>query len=458
MFFVRSVDLYLKPGGVIGFVMPHSALQAGQYSKWRTGNWQSPPSGRGKNRRSEFRLSAELDHKTAWDLERLEPNTFFPVPACVVFARSTGQSGIANPLAGTVQRWHGPAGSPNVRRELAGITDTSITGDSPYAVLSRNGATIFPRVLFFVNETENPAIIPAANTITVNPRRGSQDKIPWKDLNLEEISSQTIERNHLFNVHLGETVAPHVTLESLQALLPLKTDKLEIPADDNGVGGIRLGGLERRMRERWQTVSQLWQENKAAVNKMNLLQQLDYMSKLSTQLEWQTDLENRPIRLIYTSSGQPTAAILYDDSALVENLLFWITCKTTDEANYLLAIINSAALYNAVSGLMPKGQFGARHLHKHLWKLPIPEYDPAAALHRRIAKAGAAAAQEASARLAQLRAEWQERHEIWDNGGRRGREPVLTVTIARRELRKWLRASSEGAAVEQAVSRLLADE
>ena len=25
---------------------------------------------------------------------------------------------------------------------------------------------------------------------------------------------------------------------------------------------------------------------------------------------------------------------------------------------------------------MPKGQFGARHLHKHLWKLPIPEFDP----------------------------------------------------------------------------------
>ncbi len=25
---------------------------------------------------------------------------------------------------------------------------------------------------------------------------------------------------------------------------------------------------------------------------------------------------------------------------------------------------------------MPKGQFGARDLQKHLWKLPIPEFDP----------------------------------------------------------------------------------
>ena len=445
LFFTRSVDLYLKSGGVIGFVMPHSALQAGQYSKWRSGNWR-PPSrrGPGRERAPASALSVEFNHKPAWDLESLEPNTFFPVPASVVFARSMGQSGIATPLAGTVQRWQGRAGADDVRREAAGITDTSVAGDSPYAKLARNGATIFPRVLFFVNETENPAIIHAGQTITVNPRRGSQDKEPWKELDLADISNQTIERRHLFNVHMGETVAPYVTLPPLQALLPLKQGEPAIPADNNGIGGIRLGGLERRMRERWQTVSRLWEDNRAPVNRLNLLDQLDYMGKLSSQLEWQQDHEARPVRIVYTSSGQPTAAILEDDTTLVENVLFWLCCKNANEANYLLAIINSAALYDAVSGLMPKGQFGARHLHKHLWKLPIPEYDPSVALHGELAEAGAAAAQGAAAKLAELRAEREERGQ------------KLAVTIARRELRAWLRASDEGAAVESAVSRLLA--
>ena len=41
LFYARSVDLYLKDGGVIGMVMPHSALQTGQHSKWRTGSWQA---------------------------------------------------------------------------------------------------------------------------------------------------------------------------------------------------------------------------------------------------------------------------------------------------------------------------------------------------------------------------------------------------------------------------------
>ena len=40
LFFARCVDLYLKDGGVIGMVLPHSALQTGQYAKWRTGTWR----------------------------------------------------------------------------------------------------------------------------------------------------------------------------------------------------------------------------------------------------------------------------------------------------------------------------------------------------------------------------------------------------------------------------------
>ena len=184
LFFARSVDLYLKDGGVIGFVLPHSALQAGQYSKWRSGKWQSPPLGRGRNRASAFTLSVLFDHKTAWDLEQLDPNTFFPIASCVVFARSTGQSGISAPLAGQVERWRGRAGTEHIRRECSGITDTGTSGDSPYGGYSRQGAVIVPRCLFFVNETANTAIVQVALTVTVNPRRGGQDKAPWKDLDL----------------------------------------------------------------------------------------------------------------------------------------------------------------------------------------------------------------------------------------------------------------------------------
>ena len=255
LFFARSVDLYLKGGGVIGFVLPHSALQAGQYSKWRSGQWRARKAGPS--------IQVDFTLKPAWDLEQLKPNSFFPIPASVAFARKLSQDTSGKPLGGRVERWLGKAGADDVKRELGGMADTGTEGTSPYGALSRNGATIFPRVLFFVEETENTAIVRAVPTVTVNPRRGSLDKAPWKDLDLTAITGQTVEVKHLFDVHLGETVAPYVTLAPLKALLPLKQGDDAIPTDVNGTGGIRLGGLERRMRERWQTVSRLWENNKA---------------------------------------------------------------------------------------------------------------------------------------------------------------------------------------------------
>ena len=431
LFYARSVDLYLKDEGVIGMVMPHSALQAGQYSKWRTGSWSTA--------RGLSTLSVDFSYKTAWDLERLEPNTFFPIPASVVFAKRLGAAQKGVPLAGEVERWLGNEGAADVERVSAGITDTSRGRTSPYAAHSRQGATIVPRRLFFVEETKNTATVQAGQTMTVNPRRGSQDKEPWRSLDPTAISDQTIETVHVYDVLLGETLVPYATLEPLKAVLPLKRGEARIPRDKEGPGGVSLGGLERRMRDRWRTVNRLWDENKARANKMDLLGQLDYYGKWSAQLDWREDPAGRPVRVVYSSSGTPTASLLQDDNALIDYTLFWIPCRNLQEANYLLAIINSDALYSAVSSLMPKGQFGARHLQKHLWKLAIPAFDRGNELHVAISKAGKAAASGAARQLAKLR---QERED-------------LTVTIARRELRKWLRGSRQGKAVEANVRKLL---
>ena len=87
------------------------------------------------------------------------------------------------------------------------------------------------------------------------------------------------------------------------------------------------------------------------------------------------------MRLVYTKSGVPTAALLEDSAAIVDHLLYWVTCADQQEAYYLLAVINSDVLNELVEPLMSKGQFGARDLHKHLWKLPIPQYDTSDELH-----------------------------------------------------------------------------
>ena len=74
-------------------------------------------------------------------------------------------------------------------------------------------------------------------------------------------------------------------------------------------------------------------------------------------------------------------------------------------------------------------------------KLRIPEFDPTNPIHTAVSKAGEAAALAAAKQLTQLR---EERDRV-------------TVTIARRELRKWLRSSLEGQAVESTVKKLLGE-
>ena len=79
----------------------------------------------------------------------------------------------------------------------------------------------------------------------------------------------------------------------------------------------------------------------------------------------------------------------------------------------------------------------------NLWRLPIPEFDGGDSLHVEIADAGRDAAAGVERELVNLRQRYAER---------------LSVTIARREVRKWLRESAEGKRVEGVVGRLLGDE
>ncbi len=133
---------------------------------------------------------------------------------------------------------------------------------------------------------------------------------------------------------------------------------------------------------------------------------------------------------------------MHDPLAIIDTKLFWIPCTTESEANYLTAVINSRVLEQAAAPLRSKGQFGSRDLQKHLWRLPIPEYDETEALHRQIAAAGAGAATGAAAVLRGVQA------------ARAAAGKTTSATVARRELRAWLAVSEAGRRVEHLVTQL----
>ena len=424
LFFARCTELYLNTGGTAAMVLPHSALQTGQYRKWRSGDWGI--------------VFADLSIRRPWDLERIEPNDFFPVPACVVFLRKRIEV-VGKPLAGHADRWRGPAGGP-FTRERVGLTDTSGEFASPYGDCARNGATIFPRALFFVNVEESSALVQAAQTVTVSPRRSAQEKKPWKELELTQLVGQSIEAEHVFDVHLGETVAPYVLLDPLRAVLPLSRTTGKLVKKEGGSYGVDPRAMGQRMRRRWRTVAESWNAHKGPNSNLSVLDQLDYMGKLSSQDESSFQSE---WRVVYVQSGRPTAAVMKGNRCRVDYTLFWVPCDSESEAHYLTAIINSETLENALEPLMPKGQYGARHVEKHLWRLPIPGFDESIELHKEIASAGAAAAEGAEAAWEESKAERVKSNK--STGWR----------AARSDIREWLLVSEEGMRVEELLAELL---
>ena len=145
-------------------VMPHSALQAGQYSKWRTGLWEaiSRRQGEWPNVGPHAIVAVDFGYKTAWDLEGLKPNTFFPVPASVVF-RPEDRREVAD-CETPVRRGGALAGQAGhadviVAKACQPSPTPQLVVVSPYLVAPARVRQSFPRCLFFVVETENLALI-----------------------------------------------------------------------------------------------------------------------------------------------------------------------------------------------------------------------------------------------------------------------------------------------------------
>ena len=448
LFFARVADLYLKDGGHIAMVLPHSALRSGQHAKWRSGYWQS------QDKDNLNAVSVDFHCKVPWDLDNLEPNDFFPMPSSVVFARSRGKNGdykkqrkLAQPLApGRVEIWRGPTNTPQVTRLPEPLHHDDGQFHSPYADIAMQGPTIVDRRLFFVTKEPNPAMLAAPGTFITFPRETKQDK---KQYDVSALRGNILHDDNLFAVYPGETIAPYIALPPLTAALPVSKATLTMPLDHSrcpknprtgrvthNACAVDTEALDARMQLRWPTMESLWDANKGKSDTKSLVQRLNFNRSLTSQLEYLNDPADRPVRIAYASAGRPTAALITDPKAILDYRTFQVACRNLDEAHYLLAVINSIMLEQQVAQFRPKGLFGERDLQKHLWKLPIPAFDAGIANHAELASLGQRAVAEASAIVAAI--------------------TEVTVTKARSAMRhQWQPTSPTAQAIENAVAQLL---
>ena len=445
LFYTRCAELYAKNGTVIGMVMPHSALRTGQHLKWRGGTY------RRKGDRNAQSINVNFRVHEPWDLDNVVPD-FFPMTSSVVFAEYTpGEKG--RPLApATVKVWRGnwEKDYDHISRKSEALHHDDGKYKSPYADLSSNGATIQDRRLFFVQKMDHTVMFPVANTTNVKPRLGKQDKVTYEG-QLSQLDG-AIHDDHLFDVYMGECIAPYVALDPLQATLPVHRPTMTMPLNHDDCEGTKhdacrvdAESLHDSMRRRWDQAAEMYRKAHEGQAIEQLYQRLNHQKALTTQLEYLQGAiaEGGAIRLAYTSAGRPTATVIKDHHAVLENALFQTICRSELEAYYVVAIINSDALAKAAETFMPKGLFGARHFHKHGWKLPIPRYDADDRLHVRISELGAAAERECRQLIAPTDIMTKPAGEAQSRAARR----LLRHT--------WQPESETAQAVEAAVAELL---
>ena len=445
LFYCRAMELYLKPQGKIGMVLPHSVLRSGHHLKWRGGRYESKR--RPGSREAKQAISADFAIKEPWDLDNLEPNDFFPIPASVVFAKMPGLRGdyklhrkLAQALApGKVEVWRGPTDSPETERSVTVLVHDDGKFRSRYHTFANQGPTITDRRLFFVSAQPNRNAYALPDTSVTYPRTGAQDK---KTYRVAELEGNVIANDNLFSVYLGESLAPYIALPPRTAVLPASKSTMTIPLDD-ATGEVIHQELNANMRARWEKMERLWENNRGKTDTKSLSQNLNWLNKLTNQLEYLRDPGSRPFRIAYATSGRPTAALIADNRAILDTNLYQVTCRDLAEAYYLLAIINSNTLAQAAKPFCTTNWAREiRHVHKHIWKLPIPEYDAGDPRHTEVSRLGRVAAGLAEYQVATLRA-------------RPGAER-LNGDRVRNDLRNcWQRESGLASEIEVAVGRLL---
>ncbi len=252
------------------------------------------------------------------------------------------------------------------------VTDDSLI-ESPYGQRFAYGATIVPRMLFFVEQRTVDPLGTVGGSTLVSSERSSTEKAPWKDLPAVD---GVVESRFLRPVLLGGSVLPYRVLPPRTAVLPVEGTTLI------GAGHPNLD-LYPGLAAWWRRVDELWKANRTS-DRPTLIEQLDIRQGITAQLP------SAPLRVVYASSGMVVAAALLDNpSAILGHGLYWTAVTSRAEAMYLCAILNTPALSYLVQPLMTYGK-GQRHNHNALWKLPIPLYHPAIAEHRRLAELGTA--------------------------------------------------------------------
>jgi hypothetical protein len=368
LFTARCAALYLRGSGRLAFVLPLAALTRGQFERLRSGAFHG----------------GAIQWDEAWTMDdSVQP--LFPVPSCAVFGRRRATS---KPMPETVRAYSGDLplrdapealvdrliaeGKFKVTENAPRPTEAKFSGGSAYREAFRQGATLVPRMLCFIERKTFGRLGADPTAPMVTSRRSSQEKKPWKDL--PAIENQ-VEAQFIRPTLLGESILPYRVFRPFEAVIPVTEEGEALDAR---------GALDRRFDHLagWMRKAEAAWRDHAESGDMTLIGRWNYHNELGAQFPIPV------LRIVYAKAGTLAAAcIVRNREAVIDHMLYWSAPASLAEARYLAAILNSETARSRAAAYQARGQWGARHFDKVMFNLPIPRFDAKLKLHRDLAAA-----------------------------------------------------------------------
>jgi len=400
LFFVRTLDLYLKDGSLIGFVMPRAIFSADQHNNFRMG----------KVSKVKYKITEIID------CEKVEP--LFYVPACAVIAANGGET--TYPVKALIVSGKLPEDRHKIlplveakkllKIEAGNLYLNSIgartwldykqanirASRSYYYNHFKQGATIVPQACWLVD------IVDVQQDFVV-VQTGRRVKIRGKVSHRMPILP--IEKKFIYGVFTSAEVLPFCHLPPNIAVLPIVPEgsRYRIIRKEEA---LRMGYT--KLAEWLEEAEKVWSEMRGKKEgKIGIYEWLDYQHKLSQQNP------RAKYRVVYLRSGTNLAATVVDtekvlkenqliNGVVIESTLYHYDTDNDEEAYYLAAILNSSVLNELIKPMQSKGERGERDIHKKLLEFPIPKYNPSNEVHRKLAELGKKACETAQYMLPQL--------------------------------------------------------
>jgi len=381
LFFVLSTDAYLKKEGIIAFVMPRSVLTgAKQHKRFQEflQGYQLPPT--------------QLEK--VMDVEAVSP--LFEVPACVLIARKYGKTDkvvrkvFKGTLLGKNLKW------VNVKGNLKSTSQQMLPEKlfpptltpSPYLKQIKEGATIVPRSLWFVQPVISAyGTNQAKPALETHPEAQKNAKKPWQNIHLKG----DVEAQYLYATILGRELLPFGYTDLSLVVLPIEDKPIGLSMINKEMAlGKGHSGLHSWLNQ----VESFWDTYKKTGNKSTVYQWLDYVGKLTSQhpTGYHTVLFARVGTFLWSCVVQPGEKLekhlhLPIQGFVADYVSNFYQTKEPCEAYYLSGFLNSAYVDKAIKPYQARGAWGERNISRTPFEVvPIPKFDPAEERHQKLAE------------------------------------------------------------------------